>query len=195
MGDRTYGFQPEAVKQIKEGKLGASYNTLKGKNSDSKRPSNRRYGRDSRKISAEATALLEGLDTYAKQMFSEAEGMKKEQPSQTMATLQKIARLFAKTPYSQQANAENKKLVFDKEFQQHLKCERGYLSAMEIVERIGVPPKKERDRRIFIRKQQPLIHKFTVKVMSHIKAYPDSIFVDKLRDQLSVYGVKLKKSR
>ena len=198
MGDQTYGSQPAAVKQIQEGKLGESYNTLLGKKKhDPTRPDYRRRRRNNAKgqISADAKALLKGLDTYAKHMFSEAERMKKEQPSQTMATLKKIATLFAATPYSQQANDETKKLTSDKEFQKHLSCERRYLSAMKVVERIGALPKKERDRRIFIRKQQPLIHEFAVKVKSLIKYDPDSIFVNKLTDQLTVYGVKLKKSR
>ena len=178
-GDREYVAQKKAVKQIYAGQLGASYKSLL--------PQKDAEGA----AGEEATQLLEGLDTYAKSLFTEAEELRAVQPSKMMRELRKIAELFVGTPYGEQANNQVKELTENKEFQSHLKCERVYRTIMNSTKRIGTPPENEKERSLFLKKKQSRIKMFASQAKSFIKNNPESPFATKLTERLTLYGVTL----
>ena len=177
-GDREYVAQKKAVKQIYAGQLGASYKSLL--------PQKDAEGA----AGEEATQLLEGLDTYAKSLFTQAEEFRAEQPAEMITELRTIATLFVGTPYGEQAKNQVKELAKSKEFQSHLKCERVYQTIMNSTQRIGTPPENEKERSLFLKKKQSRIKTFASQAKTLIKNNPESPFATKLTERLTLYGVK-----
>lgn len=178
-GDREYVAQKKAVKQIYAGQFGASYKSLLAQ-------------KDAEGAAGEeATQLLEGLNTYAKSLLTQAEELKTDQPAKMIRELRKIAQLFAGSPYGEQADNQVKELTKSKEFQSHLKCERVYRTIMNSTKRIGTPPENENERTLFLKKKRSRIKLFASQAKSFIKSNPESPFCAKLSETLTLYGVTL----
>jgi thiol-disulfide isomerase/thioredoxin len=178
-GDRKYVAQKKAVKLIYAGQLGASYKLLL--------PQKDAEGA----AGEEASELLEGLDTYAQSLLTEADELRALHPAAMIKKLRVVGKLFVGTPYGEQADTQVKELSKSKEFQAHLKSERVYRTIMNITKRIGTPPKNEKKRNQFLKIKQSRIKIFASQAKSFIKANPGSAFSVRLAERLTLYGVTL----